>query len=571
MIPNIDHWEPSTTWWLEKINEEQYRSIYAGTDAMAIIHLFRVPPANDADYFANYFPSKLFRMCAGVYKIEDKQGKKVGFEFNWAQHNVYSHYLRHPRLIILKSRQQGISTMWLMMFIDTTVTIAGSHIGLMSQGKSESRTLFERITVALENLDPKVVKLLGVTVTKNNSEQIAFSNKSMMYIQTSFRSGTLQGLHISEMGKISAKYPEKARETKSGSLQAIAAGLPVIVESTAEGRKNEFYNMWYTAADYIGALTPFDFVPVFLSWTDDPDCTMGIAQIETAEATEYFIKTEHKLSELKGHEFRLTKQQKWWWIAKKREIDSDEKAGDMWQEYPAYADEAFASVRDGTYYARLYRTHVKDGGKERADLYDPALDVYAACDLGKNDMWVTIYFQVWVNLDGVLEFRIIGEFHDTGSDTDIEYYVNAAKSEPFKIHTWFLPHDAKVSDLSAKKSRAAIFRQHVGKGVKVRVLRRASSRENDIAIVRENIKNMYFDIDHAKYITDACYNYTKKWDKAAGTWADTHDHDEWSNPADALRYVVMAFKGKAASADDADVKSRIRRTRKKKRGGSLAV
>jgi len=565
---------PSPTWWLTKIDEATFREIYHDSVVMDDIELFRTPPKDDADYFNNYFPSRLFRMCSGLYNIEDKQGNKVGFEFNWAQHMVYSHYLSHPRLIILKSRQQGISTMWLMMFIDSAITTSNMSYGLMSQGKKESQTLFTRITTALKGLPSGVVELLGVNVVKNNSEQISFSNESFMYIATSFRSGTLQGLHISEMGKISAKYPEKARETKAGSMQAIGQGLPVIVESTAEGRKNEFYSMWYTAVGYKGALTTFDFKPVFLSWVNDPDCSIDVEQVATLEAQEYFVKLEFELTNRTGKQFRLTPNQKWWWIAKKREIDSDDKAGDMSQEYPAYADEAFESVRDGSYYARHYRTHVKDAGREVSDLYDKKLPVYAACDLGKNDMWVTIFFQLHNNLDGDLEYRIIGEYHNFGED--IEHYVKASMEEKFVVSCWYLPHDASVSDLSVKKTRAGMFRKYVKKGTKVRVLKVTNSRNNDISMVREAMKYMWFDAENANYITEACYNYSKKWDAINGTWSDSHLHDEWSNPADALRYVVMSVKGKVKSGEDEDVgKRRIAerksRGRRSRRGGSVAV
>ena len=261
MINLAPMYEPSPEWWLTNITEEQFHIIYAGTDGMQTLDLFRKPPESDADYFANYFPSKLFRLNSGLYQIENKKGKKIPFEMNFAQHIVYAAALRHSRIIVLKSRQQGISTLWLLSFIDDAITCDSFAIGLMSQGKKESQTLLSRTTVALEGLPEEVVKLLGISVLKNNSEAISFSNGSIMYIQTSFRSGTLQRLHISEMGKISAKYPEKAKETKAGSLQAIAPGNTVVVESTAEGRKNEFYKMWHEAADYVGARTGMDFYP----------------------------------------------------------------------------------------------------------------------------------------------------------------------------------------------------------------------------------------------------------------------------------------------------------------------
>ena len=607
MIELAPSYEPSSTWWLSNITEEQYRHIYAGTPGIEVVDLFRKPPESDADYFANYFPSKIFRLNSGLYQIEDKKGKKIPFEMNYAQHIVYAAALRHSRIIVLKSRQQGISTLWLLSFIDDGITCDSFAIGLMSQGKKESQTLLSRTTVALEGLPEEVVKLLGISVLKNNSEAISFSNGSIMYIQTSFRSGTLQRLHISEMGKISAKYPEKAKETKAGSLQAIAPGNTVVVESTAEGRKNEFYKMWHEAADYVGNRTGMDFYPVFLSWVDDPDCTIDIPQVEDAEATEYFVKCEHNVNVMRGtKDFKLSQKQKWWWIAKKRELPED-----IYQEYPATPDEAFAAVRDGAYYAVPYTEHVKEKQEihvltaeeielenekdvrspsytmmcrkldlpslEAIDydldnlLYDNRLPVFAACDLGKNDMWVTIYFQVHADLNGQREWRVIGCYGKEKSyGLGIQHYVDEAKSRPYKVSRWFLPHDANVEDLSADKSRADIFR---ALGCRVKVLRVTSSVNNDISICRANMPMVWIDTDEAELVVDMMYNYSKEWDSKGGCWKDRPLHDEWSNPADAFRYMILGYNGGVgATIREGNVKKGPgRRGKRRKRGGSLAV
>jgi len=539
--------------------------------------------------------------------IENKKGKKIPFEMNYAQHVVYSAALRHSRIIVLKSRQQGISTLWLLSFIDDGITMDSFAIGLMSQGKKESQTLLSRTTVALEGLPSAVVEMLGISVLKNNSEAISFSNGSIMYIQTSFRSGTLQRLHISEMGKISAKYPEKAKETKAGSLQAIAPGNTVVVESTAEGRKNEFYKMWHEAADYVGARTGMDFYPVFLSWVDDPDCQIDIPQKADAEAEEYFVKCEHNINVMKGIKtFKLSDKQKWWWIAKKRELPED-----IYQEYPATPEEAFAAVRDGAYYAVPFTKYVK--GKQTIHalspeeieaenqldvrspsytmmcrklglvvlepiwydidnlLYDKRLPVFAACDLGKNDMWVTIYFQVHANLDGKREWRIIGCYGKEKSyGLGIQHYVDEAKSRPYKIARWFLPHDANVEDLSADKSRADIFR---ALGCRVKVLRVTSSVNNDISVCRANMPAVWIDTDEAELIEDMMYNYSKEWDSKAGCWKDRPLHDEWSNPADAFRYMILGYNGGVGATirQGVDDKTRRAKRRGRRRGGKIAV
>ncbi|RUM74140.1 MAG: hypothetical protein DSZ10_02150, partial [Sulfurovum sp.] len=77
----------------------------------------------------------------------------------------------------------------------------------MAQGLDEAATLKERLERAYDNLPEELLNFLGVKNTVRNTKEFALSNDSKIYIATSFRSGTLQFLHISEFGKISAKNP----------------------------------------------------------------------------------------------------------------------------------------------------------------------------------------------------------------------------------------------------------------------------------------------------------------------------------------------------------------------------
>jgi hypothetical protein len=57
------------------------------------------------------------------------------------------------------------------------------------------------------------------------------------------RSGTLQCLHVSEYGQLCAKFPDKAREVRTGALNTVQAGQVVFIESTAEGKEGHFYEL----------------------------------------------------------------------------------------------------------------------------------------------------------------------------------------------------------------------------------------------------------------------------------------------------------------------------------------
>jgi hypothetical protein len=69
--------------------------------------------------------------------------------------------------------------------------------------------------------------------------------------------------------KVCAKFPDKAREIVTGSLNALAPGQYVFIESTAEGREGYFYQMCKEAQsikDSEKKLTPLDFRFHFFPW-----------------------------------------------------------------------------------------------------------------------------------------------------------------------------------------------------------------------------------------------------------------------------------------------------------------
>ena len=498
--------------WNLAITEEQFISLYGeGVDTS----IFKSAPSNEEELWRSYMVSKLWRLN-NLYTITDKHGVEVRFRMNYAQHFTFSKSLIHPRLIILKSRQQGISTLWLVSFFDDALILDNYEIGIMTQGLAESKNLFRRVKRLWNSLPPFVTSYLGIKLVKDNSEALAWNTGSVIYIQSSFRSGTLQRLHISELGKISAKAPEKAREVKTGSLQAIKSGNTVVLESTAEGRKNMFYEMWYQASDHKGVLAGKDFMPVFLSWTVDADCTLEIPQrIEEADAA-YFIKLENALG------ISLSSEQKWWYVAQKRELGDS-----MGQEYPGTPEEAFSAVRDGTYYAVLYRNLVVDRGREIPELYDSALPVEVAMDLGMNDTMVLVFFQRYMR-----EIRLIDCYSSSGEG--LEHYVNVMFSRGYKYGAVWTPHDVQVRELGTGVSRLVRLREL---GVRPRVLRRSSVNAG-IEQVRKMLEWVYIDPIKCKLLVDTMFSYTKEWDDKNSVWKDKPLHDFWSNPADALRYVA---------------------------------
>ena len=527
--------------WYLKIPQEKFNTFYPNSD----IKLFTTQPTTDREFLEIYLPNKLWRLN-NIYTIVNKDGIRIPFVMNNAQHKVYSALLQHPRIIILKSRQQGISTFWLICFFDDSIFIEDLNIGLLAQGLDEASTLLERVKLAWDTFPEPIREFLMVRISKNNSKEYSFNNGSSIFIRTSFRSATLQRLHVSELGKISAKTPDKARELMSGTMQAIKAGNPVVLESTAEGRKNMFYKMWYEAADFVGARGPKSFKPVFLSWTDDPDCSMAVRQTPTMEDIAYFDLVERDL------DITLTDEQKWWSIAQRRELP------DLYdQEYPYSAESAFAAVRDGAYYANLW----KKSGRVMSGLYDAHLDVFVSMDLGMNDTMVLVFWQEFY-VGGKLEIRVVKCYRNTGEG--LRHYYNIIRDTRWKIAQVYLPHDAKVKELGTNKSRMGMFREMGMRNIKL--VGRTTSVNNDIEFVRKYIPNIILNGEEdsgCDYLADMFHNYSKQWDDKVGCWKDKPLHDEWSNPADAVRYMVM---GRYAGSS-----GEVKTVMKKRYGSGLAL
>ena len=506
-----------------RITKDQFEELYP--DLVGLYNFFNDPPnvVSTEDFEQRYLSSKLWRLN-NLYWIVDKAGNPVVFRMNYAQHKVYAASRIHPRIIILKSRQQGISTFWLVSYFDDAVWAPFLTIGLMAQGTDEASMLLERAKFLWDRLDEGVKNFAGVTLDKDNTKEFSFSNNSTIFIRVSFRSTTLQRLHISEMGKIANNSPKRAKEVKTGTLQALAAGNTGVIESTAEGA-NMFKDMWNDAnlALSSGQLTTKDFYPVFLSWLDDPDCALDVTQAVDAEAQEYFDKLDSEVSE----------EQRNFWVAQRREL-----GGEIYQEYPATADEAFTVSRDGTYYARQFNECVVANGRVVKGLYDKNLNVDVYVDLGVDDYFVLLFVQ---RHDGV--WRIIDEYWNNGYS--LAHYMDYIKDGEYSVNAVRFPHDIRVRELGIAKggghakSRYEIvveYKQKQGLPWRIDVLPK-SSIVNGIEAVRRIIPNLTIDA-RCSYTISCFLNYSKEWDNKLQCWKTTPLHNEYSHGADVLRQLA---------------------------------
>lgn len=460
-----------------------------------------------------------------LYTILDKNSVKKILKLNSAQTLVLLGK-GHRKKLILKTRQQGISTGYLANALDNCIFKDNYQAGVQSYGNTESKKLADKVRLMWTEFDPVIKKLLGLSLVSDNSNGMTFSNGSVLRIGN-FRGDTLNSLHVSELAKISAKYPEKAQELKTGAFEAVGQDNDITIETTSEGPIGLFYEMWVKAEVHKAKglpLGPFDFEPVFISWVIDTDCRISIPQHISYEMEKYFTHLESV------YNIKLSSPQKWWYVSKLNSLGKQ----DMQKEYPSTPEEAFMAVKEGAYYSQLFRDHVLVKNRLIANLYDPNLPVKVAFDLGMNDTMVIIFFQIFNR-----ELRIIDEYHNSGEA--ISHYTGVLQDKTKILGYKYedpinLPHDARVRELSNGKSRLEVFKQL---GCRCRVLPKIEVHTG-IAVVREWIQLMYVD-SSLDYIIKTFQNYSKQRNSSTGTWSNTPLHDEWSNPADAIRYMCMSL------------------------------
>lgn len=471
---------------------------------------------------AKKLTSKMWRL-SNLYTIITKDSEKKIMRLNFAQRKILRDF-KHSRKIILKSRQQGISTLYLAYNLDTCIFKSNHSAGIQSYGQDEANKLAMRARLMWTEFPQAIKDSLGITLVKDNQDGMFFSNGSVLKIGN-FRGDTLQSLHVSELGKIAIKFPEKARELKTGAFEAVGKNNKITIESTAEGKTGLFYELWqkaYLKSLANSALSPFDFQAIFLSWLIDPDCNLDMEVPISIDLNRYFNDLELRLK------IKVELSQRWWYASKVETLGEE-----MRREYPSYPEEAFEQSVEGTYYKNEYPKL-----KIRSNLYDRNLLVHMAMDLGMNDEF-SIGFVQLLETGGKIVPRIIGEYQNSGHGLEHYAEVCAALSRErgWVFGNTFVPHDIKVRELIAGKTRWDAMREM---GFKL-VLVKKHKVVDGIEAVRQFLKEVEID-ESCEIIRGAIQNYRKKYDSKLGVFLDSPLHDEFSHPADMLRYMAMGLR-----------------------------
>lgn len=453
-----------------------------------------------------------------LYYIIDKCGNRTLFKLNSAQEQIYNEMWYCN--IVLKARQLGVSTFVCLLFLDRCLFNSNQHAGIIAHTREDAQVMFKRVKLAYDNL-PESLKAL-ICANTDNSSELQFSNGSSLRVGTSMRSSTLQYLHISEFGKICAKYPDKAREVITGSLNALASGQYVFIESTAEGREGYFYEMCMEAKKKQEAgkqLTPFDFKMHFIPWHSHKEYRIDSESVVVpGDLSVYFDSIETKLG------VNLDDQQRAWYFKK-----SESQKEDMKREFPSTVDESFEISNEGLYYA----SQISEARKQKRIChvyYDANVPVHTAWDLGYNDSTAIWFFQQCGQ-----EIHLLEYYENSGEA--LTHYLHYLKNKPYTYGKHLVPHDAGVHEFSTGLSRVEVARNH---GFHLTIVPDININEG-IDAVRNIISRCWFDEPKCSKGIRNLESYKKEWNDRYGCWSSKPLHNFASHGADAFRMLAVGI------------------------------
>jgi hypothetical protein len=468
----------------------------------------------------------LWRIC-NLYKIMDVDKQVITFRPNEAQMKLLTG--AHLRVIILKARKMGFSTLIQIWMLDTALFSPNERCMVIAQDIGKAESIFrDTLKFAYDSL-PEPLRQAMPTVGEPSKSQIRFKNNSIVEVDTSARSGTPSFLHISEYGKISAKDPGKAREIKTGSIEACGPNALIFIESTAEGRSGEYYDMVQTYKTLTESGKPLwntDFKFIFFGWWEDSRYVApeGTAIISPKDH-EYFDNLELEIKR------PITIEQRNWYMKKKDFYAGNEEA--LWSEMPSTPDEAFKVSQQGAYFTEQFRKARKE---QRIGMvpYDPAFPVSTFWDLGYDDLTC-----IWFVQAKRTHYTIINYIEDSGESYD--YYVRKVDQLNYVLGTAYVPHDAKQKRQGATENLTPVeMLMSVAPHWRFHVVDRVGVKMTAINQARLIFPLCTFDETNCKEGLSRLSAYKKQWNDRLGCWRDEPLHDINSNAADAFLQFAQA-------------------------------
>jgi hypothetical protein len=492
-----------------------------------------------------------------LYWIVDKQAQTVRFRMNDEQRDFVQRLWY--RNLILKARQKGFSTLLQIIHLDQAWWNPNHNGVVIADTLPNASKLFGKIEYAyarlpdaLQEAYPVVKREVGTLLSIGHTDDAGKPANSTISVTVSSRGGTVQLLHVSELGKIGLKFPQRAEEINTGAIPSVPPDGVVVIESTAEGAFGLFWDLcepaikrWHEGARE----TRLDWRLHFYAWFTSaeyrlPDDEVPLVEIPPKLAA-YFRQKEVELG------ITLDANQRAWYAKEKERLKSKMK-----QEYPSTPEEAFEQAIEGAIFGEQM-TWLREHGRLGVLDIDINYPVDTVWDFGTgatNAIWFKqtigvqhrwFYFISGAMVEGMKGLRYWWQ--------DVCEVHRVAHGYQWGKH--ILPHDAEAEILgevpTTKRRILEGLGMGSGDGGSIVVVSRIATIDQGIEITRKALGgNHWFD----KRVPDTtkgedmgaghgikCLDgYQYEWNDKAGVWSRIPLHNWASHGADAWRQWAQA-------------------------------
>lgn len=214
-----------------------------------------------------------------LYKIRTKTaGMATRLDLNPVQADLAKKLDLWPNHLILKARQQGVSTLLEAWHLDATMHTPNCNTVILAHEREALGKLFQIVKFAYESCPDRIqladgtfwVKPVARYETRN---ELYFEGlNSSIYVSLKVRSTTVHRLHVSEWA-----FLKNAEQTLAATFAAVPRGGIITGESTANGMGGSFYEEWENEDSR--------FWKHFYGYQEHPDYCDEIEDDEAFEAT----------------------------------------------------------------------------------------------------------------------------------------------------------------------------------------------------------------------------------------------------------------------------------------------
>ncbi|MCG6112878.1 MAG: hypothetical protein MEQ74_11940 [Paracoccus sp.] len=488
-----------------------------------------------------------WRICSGVlYKImvkgDDQDDTEIGqlepFLPNVNQLRFLHRF--HYRNTILKARQLGFTTFAAIWGLDRALWTPNQRCGIIAQDQdTASAILKDKVLLAYENMPQHITDAMGFK--NRTAKELHFAhNNSSMRVATSMRGGTIHFLHVSELGKISATYPAKAKEVQTGSLPAVPAAGIATIESTAEGAEGLFFDMTSRAEALAISNTPLnqgDYKFHFFPWFLEPGYRADPARVRISlKQHEYFDKIEAET----GHSLDMWQRA---WYVTKLEADFSGDTHLMQQEMPSTPAEAWSRSTAGTFLTPQI-TAARAAGRIGKVPHVASLPVHTFWDIGGSDGT-----GIWLGQQVGLAMHMLRYIEDWSKG--YAHFINAIESHGYVLGEHYLPHDAAAE----RQGKDGLYSplsmlQDLRPRWRFNIVPRIHDFNAGITVLRERFNELWIDAEGCKEGITHLELYRKRFNTSTKTFADEpQKHDGHSEAPDALRQWAQGFTPSHATGE----------------------